>query len=187
MFLFERYNLKLTTIMGCKKDNSPIPVIYMLSKQEREDIELKQLFENLKEWNSFNPTTIMTDCAANYALVISKYFPKANHRLCLWHVYRAWAAACKRFFKKDSNKIFGKLVSIQKILDKPRFVKELDAFLQKMPEDFKTYFEYYLKCIFKWAACGRTNLGVNVNTSLESLHRIIKRDQLASNFKFCID
>lgn len=181
-FNFYRYDFKLTTIMAVSGD-SAYPVAHMLSKAETEK-ELNTLFETVIKWNTPCPKFIMSDGAKNYATRFSKYFPQAQHKLCIWHVYRAWATKLKKEDPKKFKQQFGRLVSIQRELNTGRFVKRLDDFLKNSSQNFRTYFEPYLNEIEKWAAYARRNIGINVNMYLESFHRILKRDFLVGNLDY---
>ena len=161
------------------KDGTAVPLIQMLSIQERENVELEMFFQFYKKHFNLSPDCIMTDCAANYALKISKHLPNVKHLLCTWHVYRAWKNQVRKHFSEDWGKRFAQLIEIQKILNKEKMIESLNSFLSNSPHQFKSYFEtQYLKSIFKWAAFNRKGSGVNVNMAIESYHWILKRDFL---------
>ena len=177
--------MKLTTLMIVSpKYQKSLPLMHMISKREREEFELGKFFECMREWLE-KPKLFMSDCAANYSALISKYFEGVKHLWCIWHVYRAWGSKAKKLLGKDAPWAFAKLIEIQKNMNKEAMIRELNIFLKKCPSEFQKYFQaYYLPSIFKWAAFNRCKTGVNVNMALESFHRILKRDFLKSNKNF---
>ena len=152
------------------KQRRPIPLMFMISMHERENIELEQMFSCLVKWFDISPKVVMSDCALNYAAIVKKYFPDSKHLLCIWDVYRAWSGQIKKHFKNNAGAKFAKLVEIQKNLNKNEMIRQLNIFLNDSPVEFKKYFDLYTKNLFKWAAFARKGMGVNVNTALESFH-----------------
>lgn len=169
--------------MAATKDDSAYPVVHMVSFHETER-ELDILFKKAIEWNNPSPKIIMSDGAKNYATRIEKFFPRSEHKLCIWHVYRAWANQLKKIFKGKWSQEFGRLVSIQRELNKIKLVEKLNAYLETSGQTFKKYFEPYMIDIDKWAAFARKYTYFNVNMFLESFHRLLKREYLQSKQKF---
>lgn len=172
----------MTTIIAATKDDSAYPVVHMVSFHETER-ELDVLFVKAIEWNNPSPKLIMSDGAKNYATRIQKFFPNAEHKLCIWHVYRAWANQLKKIHKSNWSKEFGRLVSIQRELNKVKLIERLNTYLENSDPAFKTYFEVYIIEIDKWAAFARKYKYYNVNMFLESFHRLLKREYLQSKSK----
>ena len=177
-----RYNFKLTTIVGISKEGNGFPLIYMISKRETEN-EINILFENFCNWNKINVNIIMTDDFLPYSKLIPKFFPNSNHILCIWHVYRAWKRKCDKIYGKvASGQIFQGLMKIQRILDKNEFEKQLENFIENSCEKMKKYLvDNYQGRTYKWAACYRQFMQINVNMYIESMHRLLKRTYLKGN------
>lgn len=156
------------------------PVLHMLSMRETET-ELDIFFRKAIEWNNPQPKIVMTDGAKNYATRVEKFFPCSLHRLCIWHVYRAWSGKIKQLYPKEWEKKLGKLISIQREVKVADFVSRFNSMLEDSSEEFKKYLSPYINDVEKWAAYARKKIGINVNMYIESFHRILKRDYLLGN------
>nr|XP_042912137.1 uncharacterized protein LOC122272463 [Parasteatoda tepidariorum] len=177
------YDFQLTTLLVLDDMRQGLPCAFMISSKVNQDT-CAVFFSEIKDVVGDISTAIfMSDMAETYynAWLSTFHTVPTNRLYCAWHVDNAWRNNLNKIKNQDLR------VFVYKILKTLMYETDVNTFevlLTKTKDMFSLndelkqfgdyFFQFYGQNSACWAYCYRTNLGINTNMHLESMHRTLK-------------
>jgi uncharacterized UPF0146 family protein len=132
-FLTNKYNLPFAPFVGVSRHGTTTLFACCLIVNETAD-SFEWAFEQFKiAMNGVAPVTIITDQDRGMVAGISRVFPNAIHRVCLFHVKKKLDDKCGSTFQKNE----GLYEDLQDIIDNSLTVEEFETLWQEMIQKYQ--------------------------------------------------
>ncbi|XP_054284915.1 uncharacterized protein LOC129001588 [Macrosteles quadrilineatus] len=179
------YNFQLYTLLVLDDTREGMPVGFMISNRQDEDV-MKIFFNEIKKSTGEVKTRVfMSDMDNTFFNAWKKTMDiSTKHLYCTWHVLRAWRKNVHSKVKGKVQKeiVYKQLQTLLCELDQTAFKKMLSKAVNEWlskeeTKEFAKYFNsYYLQEgeFQKWAYCQRIHFGINTNMALENFNKLLK-------------
>ena len=174
-----QYGFYLTTLLTLDSRNHGIPILQMISSNEKQNTIHKFLSIAKEKLNIPKQHTVITDDYTVYCSEWEKIFFEHDfeHILCRWHVKKNLKKSFNRLMQSEKNQISKLILSLLKTRSVDLYnstVREIQRNCSN--EEYLRYIhETYLKRKEKWCPAF-IKAKIYFNLHIESYHRILKKD-----------